>query len=80
MADRMSTRRRMDRIRDDGAVSRTYNGHLKRKERANRDGRMAGLIKAGKFPYTPPIQSWISTKLGKPFTRVTEDEVKALVK
>ena len=41
---------------------------------------MAGLIKAGKFPYTPAIQSWISTKLGKPFTQVIEDEVKALVK
>ena len=64
----------------DHAISRTVNGHLKRKERANRDTRMAGLIKAGKFPYTPPIQSWISTKLGKPFTQVTEAEVKTLVK
>lgn len=80
MADRMSTRRRMDRIRDDHAVSRTVNGHIKRKERANRDKRMAGLIKTGKFPYTPAVQSWVSGKLGKPFTRVTEDEAKALAK
>jgi hypothetical protein len=80
MAQRMSTRRRMDRIRDDGAISRTVNGHLKRKERASRDKRMAALIRAGKFPYTPAIQSWISTQLGKPFTQVTEDEVKALAK
>ena len=80
MAQRLSTRLRYDRIRDNSAISRTINGHLKRKERANRDERMAGLIKAGKFPYTPAIQSWISTKLGKPFTQVTEDEVKALVK
>lgn len=80
MAQRMSTRRRMDRIRDDHAVSRTVNGHLKRKERANRDERMAGLIKAGQFPYTPAVQSWISVKLGKPFTQVKEDEVKNLVK
>jgi len=80
MADRMSTRRRMDRIRDDHAVSRTVNGHIKRKERANRDKRMAGLIKTGKFPYTPAVQSWVSGKLGKPFTRVTEAEAKALAK
>jgi hypothetical protein len=80
MAQRMSTRRRMDRIRDDGAISRTVNGHLKRKERASRDKRMAALIQGGKFPYTPAIQSWISTKLGKPFTQVTEADVRALVK
>ncbi|MDB5307040.1 MAG: hypothetical protein JWO38_1242 [Gemmataceae bacterium] len=80
MADRMSTRRRMDRIRDDHAVSRTVNGHLKRKERANRDKRIAELIKVAKFPYTPAVQSWISTKLGKPFTQVTEEEAKTLVK
>ncbi len=71
MAHRMSTRIRYDRIRDNGAISRTRNGHLKRKERANRDERIANLIKGGKFPYTPPIQSWISTKIGIPFSQVT---------
>jgi hypothetical protein len=80
MAQRMSTRRRMDQIRDDHAISRTINGHLKRKERANRDERMAGLVKTGKFPYTPAVQSWVSVKLGKPFTQVTEDEAKTLAK
>ena len=54
MADRMSTRIRYDRIRDNGAISRTRNGHLKRKERNSRDERMTNLIKSGKFPYTPP--------------------------
>jgi hypothetical protein len=76
----MSTRRRMDRIRDKGAISRTVNGHLKKKERANRDKRMAELIRGGQFPYTPAVQSWISTKIGKPFTQVSEEQVKALVK
>lgn len=80
MADRMSTRRRMDQIRDDHAVSRTVNGHLKRKERANRDKRMAGLISKGAFPYTPAVQTWISEKLGMPFTRVTEEQAKSLAK
>jgi hypothetical protein len=80
MADRMSTRVRMDRIRDNGAISRTVNGHLKRKERASRDARMKKLISAGKFPYTQPIQSWISTQLGRPFTQVTEAQAKELAK
>ena len=80
MADRMSTRVRYDRIRDNSAISRTKNGHLKRKERDSRDERMAKLINTGKFPYTPAIQSWISGKLGIPFTQVTEAQAKELTK
>jgi hypothetical protein len=80
MAQRMSTRRRMDRIRDDGAVSRTVNGHLKRKERASRDKRMAELIRKGKFPYTPAIQSWVSGKLGVPFSQLKDEDVRAVAK
>jgi hypothetical protein len=80
MADRMSTRLRMDQIRDDHAVSRTVNGHLKRKERANRDRRMMALIQGGAFPFTPAIQSWISIRLGRPFSQVTEDQAKELAK
>ena len=80
MAERMSTRLRMDRIRDNGAISRTVNGRLKRKAAAARDKRMAELIKKGKFPYTPAIQSWISTRLGVPFRQVKEEDVKALLK
>lgn len=80
MAERMSTRIRYDRIRDNGAISRTKNGHLKRKERSNRDERMVLLIKNGKFPYLAAVQSWVSTKLGVPFTQVTEEQVKELTK
>lgn len=80
MADRMSTRLRMDRIRDDHAASRTVNGHLKRKAAASRAKRMAKLIQAGKFPYTPAVQSWISVQLGVPFTQVKEEDAKALAK
>lgn len=79
MANRMSTARRMDRARDNQAISRTINGHLKRKERANRDIRMLGLIKAGKFPYTPAVQSWLAVKLDKRFVLVTEADVQKLV-
>lgn len=80
MAKRMSTRLRMERLRNNSALSRTKNGHLKRKKAASRDARMIGLIKAGKFPYTPAVQSWISVKLGDRFNRITEEQVKTLVK
>ena len=80
MADRMSTRLRMDQIRDDHAVSRTENGHLKRKERANRDTRMKKLVTEGKYPYTPAVRSWLSVKVGVPFTQISEAQAKEAVK
>ena len=80
MAERMSTASRMDRARNNAAISRTVNGQLKRKERANRDKRMAELVRNGKFPYTPAVLSWLSTQLGKPSTQITEDEAKGLLK
>ena len=80
MADRMSTRIRYDRIRDDSALSRTVHGHKKRKERASRDARMKKLVSDGKFPYTPAVQSWLSVQLGVPFTQITEEQAKAAAK
>ena len=80
MAERMSTRVRYDRIRDKHAESRTVNGHLKRKERANREARMLHLIKTGKFPYIPSVQTWLSDKFNVRFSEVTEAQAKSLVK
>ncbi|MBA2227661.1 MAG: hypothetical protein WHU94_14855 [Thermogemmata sp.] len=80
MAVRMSTRRRMDRMRDNMALSRIANGHRKRKERANRDRRMKALLARSTFPhYHPALQSWVSQKLGIPFSRVTEEQVRQLL-
>ena len=80
MAHRMSTATRMDRIRANGKISRIENGHLKRKERANRDKKMVELIKKGTYPYIPSVQTWVSERLGKPFTQVSEAEAKELAK
>jgi hypothetical protein len=80
MADRMSTRIRYDRIRDNGAISRTINGHKKRKERVARDARMKKLVAGGTFPYTPAVQSWLSVQLGVPFTQITEEQAKEAAK
>ena len=64
----------------DMAESRRVNGHLKTAERARREQRMVGLLKAGKFPYTPSIMSWVSRELNTPTTRITETHIKSLVK
>ncbi len=78
MAERMSTRIRMDKVRERARVSRVENGHFKRKARAARDIRMGELVSKGTYPYTPAIMSWVSEKLGKPSTQVTETEAKGL--
>ncbi|QEL18831.1 hypothetical protein [Limnoglobus roseus] len=80
MADRMSTATRMDRARDNAAISRAVNGALKRKERASRDKRMTAIVKKGSLPYIPSVMSWLSVKLDKPSTQITQDEVNNLVK
>jgi hypothetical protein len=80
MAHRMSTATRMDRARANGKISRMENGALKRKERSRRDALMVSLLKKGKLPYTQPIMSWVSTKLGKPSTQVTEADIAKLTK
>lgn len=76
----MGARRiRRDQRRFDMAQSRTVNGHLKARERERRQARMLTLLKAGKFPYTPSVMSWVSAQLGTPTTRIQEKDVAKLV-
>ncbi len=79
MAERMSTSTRGDRNRVNGRISRQENGLLKRKERSNRDKRMAELVTKGTFPYTPSILSYLSAKLDMPAYRITEADAKKAV-
>jgi hypothetical protein len=77
----MGARRiRRNQRRFDMAESRTVNGHLKTRERARRESRMLGLLKAGKFPYTPSLMSWVSRELDKPTSKITAADVGKLVK
>ena len=64
----------------DMAASRLVNGERKAGEHARRDLRMKQLIKKGKPPYTPAIQSWLSSKLNKPARLITTDDVAKLMK
>lgn len=63
----------------DMALSRRVNGMRKSKERARRDQRVIELIKTGSFPYIPVVQSWLSEKLDKPFSRIQPGEVDKLL-
>lgn len=79
MAERMSTARRMDRARKNGRITRAANSKLKIKERASRDARMAEIIKKSEFPYIPSVMSWLSTKLNKPCSLITPEDVQKAI-
>ena len=70
--------RRMQR-QADMKLSRRVNGVVKKKERARRDLRMLGILKAQKLPFIPSVMSWVSEHLDKPSTRITQADVDALV-
>ncbi len=77
----MGARRiRREQRQVDMKESRHRNGILKTKERARRDARMKNIVKKGKLPYTPPVLSWLSAKLGKPGRLITQADVSTLLK
>ena len=71
--------RRMQR-QVDMKTSRRKNGVFKKRERARRDTRMLGLLKLGQVPYIPSVMSWLSEKLDKKSTRITQADVDGLLK
>lgn len=70
-------RRRLDAI--DAAHARERNAKAKSVERRRRRTRMLGIISGASLPYPPHVMSWLSRELGKPSSRITQEDVKALV-
>ncbi|NOX59270.1 MAG: hypothetical protein GXP29_10480 [Planctomycetes bacterium] len=62
----------------DAAATKTRNKVVKVKERSRRDVRMLAIVKSGSLPYTPEVMSWVSRKLGKPSTKVSQEDIATL--
>jgi hypothetical protein len=76
----MGARRiRREQRQVDMATSRRENGMRKTKERERRDARIIEILKTGKYPYTPSIQSWLSVQLDKPTSRISQEDVQKLL-
>lgn len=69
-------RKRLDMRMADQRVSRRVNGTRKTKERERRRARMLELLKAGAWPYTSTLRSFLSTELDTPASKLTPDAVK----
>ena len=63
----------------DALETKSRNRIPKTKERARRDARMLDKIKAGTLPYAPPVMSWLSRRLDKKASAITQEDLKTLL-
>ena len=78
--ERMGRGVRWDFRRAKQIVSLAENAPRKRTERSRRAARMVALVKAGTYPYTPAVLSWLSTELDKPGRLITQADIDGLLK
>jgi hypothetical protein len=64
----------------DAAGTKACNRIRKTKERNRRDARILAELKSGSAPYTGVVMSWLSRKLDKQSSKITQDEIKSLLK
>lgn len=67
------------RRRADAIETKARNVVVKCQERTRRDARMLEMVRHGSLPYTPVVMSWLSRKLHKRSSRITPDDIRALV-
>lgn len=72
-----SERRAMDQ--QDARETKAVNRAQKDAERGRRDARMIQKVKTGSLPYTPVVMSWLSDRLSKKASRITDSDVKSLL-
>ena len=60
--------------------TRRINSKVKDAERDRREVAMLKILKQGELPYTPGVMSWLSVKLGKKASRITQKDVATLVR
>ena len=76
---KLSCKQRRLRRQTDMPKTRLRNRTAKEAERRRRDARMLEKINAGSLPFTPPVMSWLSRKLGKRASGITAQDVKTLI-
>jgi hypothetical protein len=60
------------------AETKAINKVRKAREGKRRDARMLARLEAGSLPYTPDVMSWLSRKLDKASSKITQAEVAKL--
>ena len=68
---------RLDNLAQTKIDTRAAKAPGKRKARVRKDARVIAKIKATKSGtgYAAEVQSWLSARVGKPFSKITADEI-----
>ena len=77
MALKRGLQKRLTRI--DALAARAKNRIRKKGERTRRDARMVEILKSSSPPFSPPVMSWLSRKLGKKAGRITPEDISTLL-
>ncbi len=72
---KLSRKKRKHNRSVDASRTKARNRGRKAKERQRRDARMVGELKAHELPAGPAVMSWLSRKLLKKATRITQEDV-----
>lgn len=72
---------RLTNLRATKKATRRANAPAKRKAASRRDATIIARIKAAPagVSFPPAIQSWLSRRTGKPFTKLTPEQIKAAI-
>lgn len=63
----------------DAIATKAVNSKRKSAERIRRDAKMIARLKEDSLPYTPEVMSWLSRKLDKPSSKITQADIKTLL-
>ena len=72
---------RLDNLRDTKIATRKFKAPGKVKARTRRDANVIAKIKATAegTGYGAEVQSWLAAQVGKPFTKISAEEIKAAI-
>jgi hypothetical protein len=72
---------RLDNLRQTKIETRTGSAPGKARARKRRDARIIAKIRATKAGtgYAPEVQSWLSARVGKAFSRISADEIASAI-
>lgn len=79
MGMRTSIKVRRNRRRIDQPKTQATNHALKTAERARREVRMMEKLRSGSLPYTLAVMSWVSARMGKKASQITEADIKTVI-
>jgi len=72
-------RDRLDNRLAKAKATRQVNSLKKEKERNRREKQMMSILKTGQVPYTPAVMSWLSAKLDKKASNITETDISSVI-